>query len=74
MKIKYKYIYFEEILRLQTGKTKHYNCRNNQTEDSLGIVEWERHWRQYVFNPSSTSIIFSVGCLLDIVDFIKQLK
>jgi len=73
MKTKYKFIHFEEIPYLQTGKTKHYDCLNNRTNDSLGIVEWERGWRQYIFNPSSTSVIFSVGCMLDIIDFIKQL-
>ena len=74
MKVRYKYIHFEELTYLQTGKTKYYECLNNSTGDPLGIVEWEGGWRQYIFTPNSTADIFSAGSLIDIADFIKQIK
>lgn len=74
LKTRYKFIHFEELEFLQTGKTKHYNVNSNSSKDLLGMVEWECGWRQYVFTPSGSDVIFSVGCLLDIIDFIKQLK
>jgi len=74
MKTKYKFIHFEPMEWLDTGKTKHFDCKNNNDNYSLGIVEWERGWRQYIFSSSGADVIFSVGCLLDIIDFINQLK
>lgn len=74
LKTKYKFVYFEEMEWLNTGKTKHYDCKNIKSNYSLGMVEWERGWRQYVFSPNGSDVIFSTGCLLDIIDFIKQLK
>lgn len=73
-KTKYQFIRFEELSYLQNGKIKYYNCLNNKSNNSLGLIEWEQKWRQYIFSSSGSDIIFSVGCLLDIVDFLKQLN
>jgi len=70
LKIKYKYINFIEIE--QKPKTKVYSCRNNKSEEELGIVKWFPSWRQYCFYPT-IEIILSKGCLKDIQDFIETI-
>jgi hypothetical protein len=47
-------------------------CHNNHTCDVLGQVQWYSPWRQYVF-LSSAGPIFSVECLEDINQFIREL-
>jgi len=73
---KYKYIYFVEIG--QKPKTKVYSCRSNSDGEELGRVQWYAPWRQYCFILSfkfalADEIVFSVGCLNDIEDFIGKL-
>lgn len=71
MKTRYKYIRFQEIPN-PGKKTKHFQCRNNKSGGLLGLVEWERGWRQYCFYPCADTM-FSKGCLEDVNDFITQL-
>jgi len=47
---RYKYIHF-----VRTGEAfghPAYSCRNNRSDDTLGIVEWYPAWRQYVWGGS----------------------
>jgi hypothetical protein len=67
MKTKYKYIHF-------TKKLSDWGCFNNKSNTLLGTIEWYPRWNQYCFVPNGKNIIFNSTCLLDIVDFIKQLQ
>ena len=76
MKTKYKYIYFIEMsLDMSDNKTiRAYECRNNKSNDILGYIYWYPNWRDFVFTQADSRVIFNSSCLLDIVDFIKQIK
>ena len=37
----------------------------------LGIVEWYRPWRQFIFVPA-TNTVYSAGCLKDIAAFLVK--
>ncbi len=69
----YQYITVEEYGRSASGKTGRYEVRNKRSGDLLALIHWYGAWRQYVFMPQLETI-YSVGCLLDIIDFIKGLK
>ncbi len=74
MKTKYKFINFKEIQK-DTSARPIYNIFNNKSNEELGGISYYHRWKQYVFyiNPEADAI-FNDSCLLDIVDFIKQLK
>jgi len=65
-----EYIRFELIE--QKPKTGVYAVLSKSQNVELGIVKWYAPWRQYCFFPSEL-IIFSSGCMVHIVDFIKNL-
>ena len=65
----YKYIYFKEVKTER--KTGTWMCKNNRSDDDLGIVKWYGPWRQYCFFPNEFTI-FNKGCLDDIQDFISK--
>lgn len=67
----YKYIRFK--LSEQKPKTLVYDILNNKSDDLLGQVKWYANWRQYIFYPES-GCIFSVGCLVDVIDFTKKVQ
>lgn len=71
IKTKYQYIHFVKVD--EKPKTSVWECRNNRSNDVLGVVQWYGPWRQYCFHPSVLQVVFNVGCLMDICDFIKQL-
>jgi hypothetical protein len=52
-------------------KTKTWHIFSTHSGDLLGYVSWENGWRQYVAR-SSDNIIWSVGCLRQLADFIEQ--
>jgi len=68
--MKYKYIYMVKIPA--KTKTKQFEIRNIKSDDRIGVVKWYASWRQYCFFPNG-DCVFSVGCLNDIMDFIKML-
>ncbi len=72
MKMRYKHIHFFEAGQ-ETGKPS-YACYNNKTSRELGGVIFYNPWRQYVFESADEYIVFSQSCLIDIIDFMKQLK
>jgi hypothetical protein len=67
----YKYIKFIKIE--DKPKTSVWNCCNISGDYSLGIVKWNPGWRQYCFFPEP-GMVFSIGCMNDIGDFITKLK
>ena len=71
MRIRYKYIHFAMLEKKQ--KTSVWSCRNNASDYELGRVEWYYPWRQYCFFPSGDSL-FNKGCMLDIIDFMENLR
>jgi len=71
MKTRYKYINFEVIV--EKPKTKVWSCRNNYSTTELGQVKWYRAWKQYCYFPSCPAV-YSVGCLEDINNFIRQIS
>ncbi len=71
MKIKFIFIHFVKIA--DKPKTSVWSCRNNKSDSELGRVRWYPAWRQYIYEPACEAV-YSVGCLEDINDFIKQLS
>ena len=71
MKTCYKYIYFVEVPN-HGRTTKFFHGRNNKMDLCLGVIRWDRGWRQYCFYPNAETM-FSKGCLEDVNDFIGQL-
>jgi len=68
MKTKYKFINFEQ------HENSLWSIKNNKSKDILGYVEYYPQWKEYVFvNYPLKEMVFSVKCLLDIIDFIKNL-
>lgn len=53
-------------------KTSVFLIKNEKSDDKLGIIKWNNHWRRYCFYPLGDTC-FDNQCLLDIIDFIKQL-
>jgi hypothetical protein len=70
MKTQYRYIHFVKVA--DKPKTSVWSCRNNSNDDELGEVRWYPAWRQYCFFPTQPAV-YSVGCLVDINDFITHL-
>ena len=68
MKTKYKYIYFQQ------HENSLWEIKNNKSKGTLGYIEYYPTWKQYVFTTETTTAVFNISCLLDIVDFIKQLS
>ena len=64
------YIVFQQLI--YTGKTKRYEIVSIRNGDILGYIYWKKEWRQYVFNPTF-STVWSIGCLKDIQDFLDNL-
>jgi hypothetical protein len=71
MKTEYKYIRF--MCLGDTGKTSRWSIHNIRTQAFLGEIKWYSAWRQYCFFTTMDSV-FNDSCMLDILDFIKQLS
>ena len=71
MKTEYKYISFKLIAT--KPKTTVWQCYNNKSGNRLGVIKWYPGWRQYIFEVTARAI-YSIDCLKDIEDFIKELK
>jgi hypothetical protein len=72
MKTEYEYLIFVEVPN-PGKKTRIFNCTTKNGGGTLGIVKWFGNWRQYCYFPS-VQATYSYGCLIDIADFMKQLK
>lgn len=71
MKTEYQYIHFVKIA--DKPKTSIWSCKNSHHGNELGRIQWYGPWRQYVYSPT-VQAVYSIGCLVDIADFIQQLK
>lgn len=69
MKTEYKYIRFTHNTETPPG----WDCNNIHHGEMLGEVIYFSEWRQWVYRPLRDAV-YSVGCLNDIADFIKQMK
>ena len=69
MKTQYKFIHFEQ----HELAPDNWICRNNKSKGVLGFVTYYAPWWQWVFVPQA-DIVLSDSCMMDIVDFLKQLK
>jgi len=73
LKTRYTFIHFIEVGK--KAKTSVWECRNNRSSDVLGKIMWYAPWRQYCFFPTMGDVlVFNVGCLGDISNFIMQLR
>jgi len=68
--LKYKYIEFKLIKR--KPKTEVWGIYNIRDGYLLGEIKWDIGWRQYTFYPENAK--FSESCLIDVLDFLKQIK
>lgn len=71
MEKNYKYIIIGEVG--QKPKTKIFEVANRKSGIRIGGIEWYGPWRQYCFIPANDTV-FSAGCMMDIIDFISELK
>lgn len=71
MRTDFKYIRMVKIA--DKPKTSVWEVQNKTGEYSIGIIKWNPGWRQYCFFPDN-GIVFSVGCLKDICEFIEGIK
>ena len=69
MKTQYKFIHFKP-----TYLESIWTCFNNKSKSMLGMVEYYKPWKQWVFSTEDQMDVFSVSCLEDIIDFMKQLS
>ena len=72
MKTRYKFIHFESMAT-RLFPNLGWKVVNNKNGDFLGTIQWYPAWKQYAF-ITVDSIVFSTGCLVDILDFIRQLE
>lgn len=68
MKTKYKYIEF-----VPGQNEKVWTVWNNKNGNYLGTIEFYKTWKEWEFCPEKNTG-YTLICLLDLADFIKQLK
>ncbi|MEX2738971.1 MAG: hypothetical protein Q6356_007885 [Candidatus Wukongarchaeota archaeon] len=56
----------------QKPKTQVYGVHSKSNGEYLGKIYWYFGWRQYIFE-SRNGIIWSIGCMQQLQDFIKSL-
>lgn len=66
-KNKYKYIQFVE------GLKDEWTVWTNKSDESLGVITYNRKWKEWEFAPEERTL-YTKQCLLDLADFINQLK
>lgn len=70
IKVISRYMYVEKYE--EKPKTSVYHVYSVSDDVFLGEVKWWGPWRQYCFFPEEATI-YSVGCMEDIVKFVKVL-
>jgi hypothetical protein len=70
MKTQFQFIHF--VRDADHLKHPSFVCRNNKTNDELGIVQWYQPWRQFCYFPTCPAV-YSADCLADVKTFIGQL-
>lgn len=54
-------------------KTKVWAICSTEDEQFLGSIYWYGPWRQYIFEPSD-STLWHKGCLQDVVEFLDKVN
>ena len=67
MKTKYKYLEFVE------GLENEWTVWNHQRDDYLGVIKYNKGWKEYEFLPEPNTN-YTVVCLIDLADFIRQIN
>lgn len=70
MKTDYEYLVFQQVPT--KGSTTGWCCNNKRSGITLGFIKWYGPWRSYCYF-ALVDIVYSKGCLSDIVNFIDQL-
>ncbi len=56
-------------------KTRRFAIVNKHQDVELGQIKWYGAWRQYCFFPTpECETIWNFGCLVDVMNFLKELK
>ena len=71
MKTEYEYILMSRLP--QKGTTAVWQVENKSHGYRLGDIKWYGPFRQYAFFPAGGGLVFSIGCMADISEFIKAL-
>jgi len=68
------HLIFLNVGPIEKRKTKIFHVVSSYDKTFLGKISWYNSWRAYVFEPTTTTkIIFSMECLDELSDFIKNL-
>ncbi|MBP9583505.1 MAG: hypothetical protein KBE38_15195 [Ignavibacterium sp.] len=67
MKTKYKFIYFEMLY------DEYWSIYNNRTKNLLGEIKYYKKWKEFELYLER-DVAFTKECLLDVVNFMDQLK
>ena len=67
LKTKYRFIHFVE------GLKDEWTVWTNKKDEYLGVIAYHKKWKEWEFAPENYTG-YTKQCLLDLVDFIKQLK
>jgi hypothetical protein len=68
---KYKHIHIDKLPNELRDDKPVYGIFNNNSSDMIGLLIYYGGWKQYVFE-ATPDCIFSVSCLLDIIDYIEK--
>lgn len=68
---KYKFITIKQIDEEVFEKHPVYRILNNRIGTQLGIINFYKPWKEYVFS-SQPECVFNNGCLRDVLDFIDN--
>lgn len=71
MKTKYKFIEFHQST-LITDRVI-WDVYNHKYKQLLGFLEYNKKWKEWEFMPSEGTG-WTIQCLIDVADFIKQLN
>jgi len=75
MKKKRNYVYlgFEKQKKAKNKKTETWNILNDENE-VVGSIHWRFEWNKYIFNTDGYECEFSAPCLLEVVNFLKEVN
>lgn len=68
-----KYIRIQQINTDPSRKTKTFIVINTRSDFTIGTIRWYCPWKRYVFLPKSDTV-WDIGCMQEIIDFIKNIK
>ena len=69
---KYKFFTVEPGTSENDLENKIYYILNNRSKFILGSIQYYKPWRSFVF-VSNEAIVWSTGCMVDVVDAIERI-